>query len=506
MPTSAEIKAEIQETPGKDDEEKMENYMEARQEEILQADKIEGGLENASHPVYELMSQMKLPGTTLHARLSTLSDPDRVDLNVIQKAPEIVKRVEKIQESRAFKQWDRFTDALHSARELFNLPEEASTDELFSSDTKELLAAATDEEKEIFRKGVEAYNFIYRHLTPKAKPEKDEKGNIIDYGDTHIPQFNLGRVSVKHPDGKEGFTNIDYKIGAFGPQFKTVPKLDADGNETGKTEQKREPDSFTSVDDILEKWWNPLYIATAGGAITNRLHEMDEWHTKWANDLKLQIIKPPKELDEAALAQDEDVMEYERGIEEHDTETDESILNEFKDEDAEEEEKSEEETADDEILRKNLQRMYEAIQADDMLASEFCGTTQDGERTGKPAVFTLDENGVVEFHPNNFRITSEEAVKKLDGLLTNIGLENVAIDFKGLAKGEVFRQGAIKKLTQSALRTIMKNTLEEDQILSLEAQIPGMDITYKELLNSIIKQLPEQAAIGEKRFLDTIEI
>ena len=251
MSTSAEIEAEIQEMPGKDDEEKMENYMEARQEEILQADKIEGGLENASHPVYELMSQMKLPGTTLHARLSTLSDPDRVDLNVIQKAPEIVKRVEKIQESRAFKQWDRFTDALHSARELFNLPEEASTDELFSSDTKELLAAATDEEKEIFRKGVEAYNFIYRHLTPKAKPEKDEKGNIIDYGDTHIPLFNLGRVSVTHPDGKEGFTNVEYKIGAFGPQFKTVPKLDEDGNETGKTEQKREPDSFTSVDDIF---------------------------------------------------------------------------------------------------------------------------------------------------------------------------------------------------------------------------------------------------------------
>ena len=476
MATSEEIEAAIQEMPGKDDEEKMENYMEARQADILK--NIEDGLEDEFHPVYELMNQMRFSGRSLHERLTQVSDPDRVNWQVIEKEPEIMNRIERIPKSNPYKLWTEKTSDLSTAMEKF-LKSGDSHNDLFSETLQELVAASPAD-KDILEKGQAAYRFMQRHLDPSVRPKlTDKDGKEIEQLPAIVPKFNLGRPRVG-TSGEYRGSDINYDMPFT-------------------------PDRYASVEDILEKWWKPLVSATDGGAIAKRIHAMDEWHQQWENDLKLHIIKPPTELDDQEQAQQLDADEYNRGVDrEHDTDTDENILGEFKDKDAEEDKKSEGEVADDEVLRKNLQRMYEAIQENPKLASEFCGTTPDGESTGKLAVFTLDDNGVVEFHPNNFRITSEENLKKLNELLTTIGLENTAIDFTGMAKEKGFQQGKTKKLTQTALNTIMKDTLEEDQMLSLEAQIPGMDITYKQLLNSIIKQLPEQQAMSGNKFLQDV--
>ena len=483
-----EVDDAVQNMPGKDYEEQIENYMEARQQEILQ--NIEGGLDDEFHPVYELMNQMKLPGAwPLHKRLSATSDPDRVDLGVLQKEPDITKRLDKIQATNAYKQWDNKTDDLYTAMEKLLVDEEgnplpeASADDLLSPALKERYAQSTSDTN-MLNAGIEAYNFIYRHLSPEVKPKlKDDQGRDIKHPDAFIPEFNLGRVDVTHDDGKKGFKNVNYKIEAFGP------------------------DDFSTVDDILEKWWTPLVEATAGGGIANRIQAMSEWHDQWQNDLKLQIVKPSKRADKAQLAQEEDVEAIEAGLGradgEYDADSEVNMVNEYISDDDEDDEKSADELADDEQLRKNLQRMYEAIQDDAELAQEFCGTNQDGENTGAPAAFTVDENGIVQFHPTNFRFNNADAIKKLEGLLDDVGLDGIEIGFTGAAKGLAYQQ-ASKKITASALNTIMKDRFtDEERNLLADTQAPGLHDTYKNIINQVLK-MPDQAKLGVDNFIAQI--
>ena len=64
---------------------------------------------------------------------------------------------------------------------------EASADDLLSPALKERYAQSTSDTN-MLNAGIEAYNFIYRHLSPEVKPKlKDDQGRDIKHPDAFIP-------------------------------------------------------------------------------------------------------------------------------------------------------------------------------------------------------------------------------------------------------------------------------------------------------------------------------
>ena len=161
---------------------------------------------------------------------------------------------------------------------------------------------------------------------------------------------------------------------------------------------------------------------------------------------------------------------------------------------------------ENEQIRENMRELYQQIEAlpdTSELKYDVLGAS--------PAL--VNNKGMIEWKASNFRASSEESLQELERLLNDVALDDISMDWKGIAKG-VSHRGSAPKLTikafDAAAPEYLKKMLQDEgvdpelaeqqaseMLAALEDFAPGTSLTYKEIINKARKTSPAEVHLDE---------
>ena len=448
------------------------------------------GLDDGNHPVYELVDAMGLPlNLSLHNRLNgiytrniaegrELPEPEEVEMYTTSALPAIKNRLEKIRKAPELQNFHVAAEQVSNA--IDNLPALGQNPEgLLNENITSRLFTDNPDQNELIRNAIQGARYL-------------------DNMRVHVDK-----------DGKEIKKSINFRFMIEKATGEKEPEVDKDGNETGRMvsvrknvrhEFKKELD-FPDISSLLNDWYLPLMDVVEGPAIANHIESLQEKVSDWRENFKLQIPK----VDAPEEDSDEESME-EKVYNEY-SDDNENILNEYDDELAPQDEASfEEDEMENEQIRENMRELYQQIEAlpdDSELKNDVLGAS--------PAL--VNNKWMIEWKASNFRASSEESLQELERLLNDVALDDISMDWKGIAKG-VSHRGSAPKLTikafDAAAPEYLKKMLQDEgvdpelaeqqaseMLAALEDFAPGTSLTYKEIINKARKTSPAEVHLDE---------